>query len=75
MMPGSEHGFLPKRWLALDGNPIGCEEKIKILNENAIEVQEIVKDAYEDAILMGCDAGHIKEVLKSMIDALDKTYA
>ncbi len=40
-------------WLDEDGSVISCVEKNKMLNENIAEISQNIKDAYEDAILMG----------------------
>ena len=49
-------------------------EKIKVLNENLAEIQQMAQDALEDAILMGCDERQVREVLQSLVDALENPY-
>src|SRR5438309_1711052 len=44
-------------WRQPDGSPVSCLEKIKVLNENLAEIEQMAQDALEDAILMGCDEG------------------
>ncbi|MFT4967743.1 MAG: hypothetical protein ACI9CD_000755 [Candidatus Deianiraeaceae bacterium] len=41
------------KWVDSKKTLIACVEKNKLLNENMEEISQIVKDAYEDAILMG----------------------
>ena len=46
---------VPPTWRAPDGTPVACLEKIKVLNENILEIRQMCQDALEDAVLMGCD--------------------
>ena len=62
-------------WLDAKGTPLGCTEKIKILNENLIEIKEICEEALEDAVLMGCDEKQIREVLADIIASLPKPFS
>ena len=43
----------PVVWRQADGEPIVCEEKLKVLNENLAEIRQVCQDALEDAVLMG----------------------
>lgn len=61
-------------WRQPDGKPVSCVEKIKVLNENLTEIQQMAQDALEDAILMGCDEGQVREVLRDLVDSLDNPY-
>lgn len=62
--------YLPRKWLTPEGQPVTCEEKVKLLNENLEEISLLCQEMLEDAMLMGCDASFAKEVLKKMIDSL-----
>lgn len=62
-------------WRQPDGAPVSCREKIKVLNENLVEIQEMAQDALEDAILMGCDEQQVREVLSGLIEKLENPYA
>ncbi len=62
-------------WLDAKGSPLGCTEKIKVLNENLIEIKEICEEALEDAVLMGCDEKQIREVLANIIASLPKPFS
>ena len=68
-MNNNEKNILPKRWKGLDDENISCTEKIKILNENIIEIDQIIEDALEDAVLMGADP---KQVIKVIIKSLEE---
>ena len=39
----------PTAWPGLDGNAVGCREKLKMLAENYAEVSQVLRDAFEDA--------------------------
>ena len=72
--PTEKTKLLPT-WLDSDGFPVGCSEKIKVLNENLIEIREICEEALEDAVLMGCDEKQIREVLSDIISSLPKPFS
>ena len=55
--------LLPKIWKGTNDENISCTEKIKILNENIIEINQITDDAIEDAILMGADPNQVIEII------------
>jgi hypothetical protein len=61
-------------WRQPDGQPVSCVDKIKVLNENLTELQQMAQDALEDAILMGCDEAQIRDVLRRLVEALDNPY-
>jgi hypothetical protein len=58
------------RWLQPDGKPVSCVDKLKVLNENLEEIEEICQDAFEDAVLMGCDEAQVRGVLRGILDGL-----
>ena len=58
-----QHKLLPKVWKSLEDEKISCTEKIKILNENIIEINQITDDAIEDAILMGADPNQVIDII------------
>jgi hypothetical protein len=61
-------------WKQPDGQPVGCRDKLKVLNENLEEIREMAQDALEDAILMGCDEGQVRHVLHDLMDRLENPY-
>ena len=61
-------------WRQPDGKPVSCVEKIKVLNENLTEIQQMAQDALEDAILMGCDEAQVRDVLSGLVDSLHNPY-
>jgi hypothetical protein len=61
-------------WLQPDGQPVSCEEKLKVLDENLMELRQLCQDAFEDALLMGCEEGQVRELFRSVINSLDNPY-
>lgn len=61
-------------WRQPDGKPVSCEEKLKVLNENLEEIQQFCQDAFEDAILMGCDEKQVREVFETVVSAITNPY-
>lgn len=61
-------------WRQPDGVPVSCEEKLKVLNENLDEIRQFCQDAFEDAILMGCDENQVRGVFQAVVDAIENPY-
>lgn len=61
----------PQIWPQPDGSPVSCREKLKVLAENHAELAQTMRDAFEDAILMGVDEAAMRRVLAEMVAALD----
>ena len=61
-------------WRAPDGEPLSCVEKIKVLNENLQEIYELSQAALEDAVLMGCDEGQLRETLDHLVRSLENPF-
>lgn len=64
----------PPTWLDPHGKPVSCTEKIKVLNENLLELQQMAQDAFEDAVLMGCDERQVRAVLAELVERLHNPY-
>ena len=62
-------------WLDPEGKPVSCLEKIKVLNENLEEIRQLAQEAFEDAVLMGCDESQFRQVLRELVASLENTYA
>ncbi|MEL0106548.1 MAG: hypothetical protein VW802_06335 [Rhodospirillaceae bacterium] len=71
----NEKKATPVLWMEADGSPISCEEKIKVLDENLEEIKQVCQDAFEDAVLMGCDETKVREIFKSVISKIDNPYS
>jgi hypothetical protein len=61
----------PANWPGLDGNAVGCREKLKMLAENYEEVSQVLRDTFEDAILMGVHEAAIRQILADIVAGLD----
>jgi hypothetical protein len=60
----------PERWPGADGQPISCREKLKMLTENHAEAAQVLRDTFEDAVLMGVDEAAMRQVLTDLVAAL-----
>lgn len=66
-MTENEKKILPKIWKGTNNETISCTEKIKLLNENIIEIKRMSDDAIEDAVLMGVDSNQVlNTIIKSI---------
>ena len=63
----------PETWPGADGSPISCREKLKVLAENHAELAQVMRDAFEDAVLMGVDEAALRRILAEMVEALPST--
>jgi len=59
-----------RHWPQPDGTPVSCREKLRMLEENHAELQGVLRDVFEDAVLMGVDEAAMRRVLMEMIDQL-----
>ena len=57
-------------WPGADGQPIGCREKLKVLEENQAELHQVLQDAFEDAVLMGVDEAAMRQILAGLVAGL-----
>ncbi len=60
----------PAVWPGVGGEPVSCREKLKVLAENHAEAAQVLRDAFEDAVLMGVDEGAMRRILSEMVEAL-----
>jgi hypothetical protein len=60
----------PDLWPGADGSPVSCREKLKMLAENHAEAAAVLRDAFEDAVLMGVDEAAMRALLHALVDAL-----
>jgi uncharacterized protein (UPF0335 family) len=61
----------PAVWPGEDGAPLSCRDKLKVLAENHAELAQMLRDTFEDAILMGVDEKAMRGILTGMIDGLE----
>ena len=60
----------PAAWPGADGKPVSCSEKLKMLAENHTEAATVLRDVFEDAVLMGVHEDAMREILQELIAAL-----
>ena len=61
----------PAAWPQLDGTSVACREKLKLLAENHAELVQVMRDAFEDAVLMGVDEAAMRRVLIGIVEGLE----
>lgn len=61
-------------WRTSEGEPVSCVDKIKVLNENLEEIRALAQDAFEDAVLMGCDESQFRDVMKKLSESIVNPY-
>lgn len=59
-----------RRWLQPDGTPVSCREKLKVLEENWDEAETVLRDLFEDAVLMGVDPAELRRMLVALVESL-----
>lgn len=74
MVTMSQKAFQAPTWRQSDGQPVSCKDKIKVLNENLEELQQMAQDALEDALLMGCDEAQVRQTLDGLMKSLTNPY-
>lgn len=62
------------KWHHKNGNLLACDEKIKVMDENINELKQMLKDIYEDGILMEIDQNQLKQELIKLIQQLKNHY-
>ncbi len=58
-------------WPQPDGLPVSCREKLRMLEENHAELLDVLRDAFEDAVLMGVDEAAMRRILMEMVASLE----
>jgi hypothetical protein len=61
-------------WKSVDGTPVSCVEKLRVLDQNLDEFRALALDFLEDAVLMGCDEAQVRAILRQALDNLDVRY-
>ncbi len=69
-MDSNDKKMTPPRWLKPDGSPVSCTEKVMVLNENYEELSKAIKDALEDALVLGCSEEQVRASFHALIDAV-----
>ena len=61
-------------WLRDDKSIVACTEKIKVMQENFEEIQQIMQDAFEDGLLMEVSEAQMRETLNLIVEQLINPY-
>ncbi|MBY0379556.1 MAG: hypothetical protein K2P99_04035 [Burkholderiales bacterium] len=61
-------------WLSETGEKVSCIEKIKVMQQNLQELQQMAQDAYEDGILMGIAPKQLKQFILELMNNLHNPY-
>jgi hypothetical protein len=64
----------PVTWMGRDGKPVSCREKLKVLEENRAEVASVLREAFEDAVIMGVDPEAMRALLAAIVARLDSPH-
>jgi hypothetical protein len=67
-------GEPPKVWRRPDGTVIACVEKIRLLNENFVELRQLAQDAFDDGLLMGCSERQMRDALRELFEGLTPSF-
>ncbi len=61
-------------WLRDDKSVVACTEKIKVMQENFEEIQQMMQDAFEDGLLMEVSEAQMRETLNRIVEQLINPY-
>ncbi|MFV5214295.1 hypothetical protein ACLIIZ_11275 [Azonexus caeni] len=64
----TRHEDVPPLWRHADGRPLACVEKIRVLDENYRELAQVLRDALEDGILLGCAESELRAALHELVE-------
>ena len=53
-------------WVTSSGDPIACRDKLRVLDDNLQEARQVLRDAFEDAVLMGVDPDKARQVFAEL---------
>lgn len=62
------------RWVRDDGSVVSCTEKVKVMNENLDELQQMAQDLFEDGLLMEVSATQMRDVLQRLLQNVHNPY-
>ncbi len=54
---------------------MSCFEKVKVLNENYAELRELLQDALDDALLLGCSEAQVRAAFRALVDGVEATVS
>lgn len=59
-------------WRSIKKEPITCEDKNQLLNDNMQDLVRLLEDIREDAVLMGVDKDCLREVAIEEVERILK---
>lgn len=62
-------------WRRDDGSIVSCVEKVKVMQENFEEIQQIAQDAFEDGLLLEVSEAQMREALHQLVNELVNPYS
>lgn len=63
--------LFPEFWKTNNNTKISCKEKIIILNNNILQLQTLINEIYDEAILMGVDKKQIETIIGKLATKLN----
>ena len=67
----NKNKIFPDFWRTNNNSKISCKEKIVVLNNNVIELQNLIHQIYDEAILMGVDKKQIEKIINNIVTNLN----
>jgi DNA-binding transcriptional regulator YhcF (GntR family) len=61
-------------WKRDDKSVVSCTEKIKVMQENFDEINQLLQDAIDDGLIMEVSEEQMRLVLHKVIDQLKNPY-
>ena len=61
-------------WVRDNNSIVACTEKIKVMQENFEEIQQLAQDAFEDGLLMEVNETQMREALHHLVNTLVNPY-
>lgn len=61
-------------WYTTEGEKVSCTEKIKVMQQNLEELEQMAQDLFEDGVLMEVDPKQLKAYLHKLVDELINPY-
>ena len=61
-------------WRTPQGEAVSCVEKIRVLTETLGELRQVAQDAFEDALVIGCEEAQVRAVLQGLLAGLVNPY-
>lgn len=61
-------------WVRDDKSIVACTEKIKVMQENFEEIEQLLQDAFEDGLLMEVSEAQMRQALLALVNELENPY-